>query len=857
MKAQRIRRWWQRNERIIQTIFMISVILFVIFALGNFFKTVDWHQVGHGLASLSPMSIAIMLVLGCVAVTPMLGYDFALVHLLRQRNIYSPSYIIRSGWITNTLTNIAGFGGLLGATLRAYFYGKKASKTKILLAISKIAIFLLSGLSVLCWLALALIFSSHSGGTHLARYTIWLIGGGCYFPIIFAITQFHDSKIFHDLTLKLELGIVSSSTLEWLFVSLFFILIGYLMGVKTNFVAVLPMYIVAEIIGVVSMVPGALGSFDFIMLMELSLLGVARYTAVVWLLLFRVFYYIVPVLIGGILALTDLGNRFNQYFDDLPRQGLHKLSHGLLTAFMYASGVMMLIAASLPDLTNSNKFLMRVYPFTFFFFHQLTTVLFAIALLACARGVEARLKKAYWPTLILLLIGIINTLWNLGTWSLTIYLAIVLLMVLFSHKTLYREKFVYSMSKMIIDGTIFMGSLILYIIIGIINRSQYLATHHIPGFLIFPGEKIWLSGLIGLLLGLLVMFLIMHYFTSTPDPFSGFDSVDSGRVLKVIQEFGGNETSHLAFLNDKRIYYYRANDHDQLFFMFRPKYDKLIVMGEPVGNQQYIRQACRQFMEEADRFGYQTVFYEVGPATTMLLHEFGFDFFKTGEDGLVKLADFTLAGKRQRSQRALMHKFDREGYQFSIVQPPFDSKLLGEMKIVSDEWLGKDVEKGFSLGFFSAHYINQAPVALVRDKAGILVAFATFMPTGSKKILTIDLMRHSSEAPSGIMDEIFVHMFQYGQQHDYQYFDLGMAPLANVGESQFSFFEEKVAHFIYEYGYNLYGFQGLRHYKAKYTTSWEPRYIVYRRKNSLITTMLAVVSVINQRAKVKEQQFNQ
>ena len=848
MKVQGIRRWWQQNERIIQTIFMISVVLFVIFALGNFFKTVNWQQVGHGLASLSPLSVAIMLVLGCLAVTPMLGYDFALVHLLRQQKTYSPAYILRSGWITNTLTNIAGFGGLLGATLRAYFYGKKSSKTQVLLAISKIAIFLLSGLSVLCWLALALIFIFHSGN-HLTRYSIWLIGGGCYFPLIFAITQFHDSKLFHDLTLKLELGIVASSTLEWFFVALFFILIGVLMRVQTNFVAVLPMYIIAEIIGVVSMVPGALGSFDFIMLMELSLLGVPRSTAVVWLLLFRVFYYIVPVIIGGILALTELGNRINRHFNDLPRQGIHQLSHGLLTAFMYASGILMLLSASLPDLTASNKFLMHFYPFTFFFLHQLTTVLFAIALLSCARGIESRLKKAYWPTLALLLVGIINTLWNLGTWGLTIYLTVVLLMILFSRKTLYREKFVYGIGKIIIDSTIFLGSLIVYTIIGIINRSQYLATHHIPAFLVFPGEKIWLSGLIGLLLGLLVMFVIMRYFTSAIDPFAGFDSVDTNRLRAIIDEFGGNETSHLAFLNDKQIYYYQIDGHDQLFFMFRPKYDKLIIMGEPVGNQHYLRPALRQLMEEADRYGYQLVFYEVGAPTTMLLHEFGFDFLKTGEDGLVKLADFTLAGKRQRSQRALMHKFNREGYQFSIVQPPFDHELMNQMKAVSDDWLGQAVEKGFSLGFFSSAYLNQAPVALVRNREGQqLVAFASLMPTGGHKILTIDLMRHSQAAPSGIMDKIFVSMFQYGQAHGYQFFDLGMAPLANVGESPFSFFEEKVAHFIYEYGYQLYGFRGLRHYKAKYATSWQPRYIVYRRKSSLISTMLAIVSVINQRA---------
>ena len=77
-----------------------------------------------------------------------------------------------------------------------------------------------------------------------------------------------------------------------------------------------------------------------------------------------------------------------------------------------------------------------------------------------------------------------------------------------------------------------------------------------------------------------------------------------------------------------------------------------------------------------------------------------------------------------------------------------------------------------SLGLFSPHYIKAAPVALVRSADGELVAFATLMPTGSKKLLTIDLMRHSHHAPSGIMDKIFVSMFQYGQEHGYEYFDL-------------------------------------------------------------------------------------
>lgn len=840
-KAQNI---WNKYARVIKTFFIASVIIFVVIALGNFFKGVNWHEVHLGIENQSAFNVSLMTIGGLIAVVPMLGYDIAITQLLPGK--FSRFYIFRSGWITNTLTNIAGFGGLLGATLRAYFYGKQASRSQILLAIAKIAVFLLSGLSILCWIALIIMFGFHDGG-HFNRYAIWLIGGGCYFPVVFFFTRRHDSKLFQGLTLKLEAFITISSTFEWLFVALFFILIGYLMGVHINLATVFPLYVVAQILGVVSMLPGAIGSFDVMMLLELTMLGVPRSTAVVWLLLFRVFYYIIPIILGAIFFVHHLFTQLNDFFDGIPLTICRQTAHWLITCFMYISGILMLLAASVPDLTDSNRILQRFYPFTFFFLHQLTTILFAIAMLACARGLQSKVKRAYWPTVIILVIGITNTLINLGTIPLTAFLAVILALVFLMRHVPYREKLQYSMSKFLLDSTIFIGNLVLYIIVGVINSPNYSSNHHVPQFLLFPGEKIWLSGFLGLMLGFAIMFLILRYFMSGPDPFAGRQPLDKERVVNVIKEFGGNETSHLALLRDKNIYYYQVDNHDQLFFMYRQKYDKLIIMGDPVGNQRFKNEAIHQFVNQADLYGYQLVFYEVNGDTTMDLHEYGFDFMKTGEDGWVKLADFTLAGKKQRSQRALMHKFDREGYTFNIVQPPFSDHLMHEMKAVSDDWLGDEVEKGFSLGFFSPQYINEAPVALVRAVDGELVAFATLMPTGSKKLLTIDLMRHSHKAPSGIMDKIFVSMFEYGQNHGYEYFDLGMAPLSNVGASQYSFVEEKVAHFIYEYGYHLYGFQGLRRYKDKYASFWIPKYTVFRKKSSIIDSMTALISVVNQR----------
>ena len=254
-------------------------------------------------------------------------------------------------------------------------------------------------------------------------------------------------------------------------------------------------------------------------------------------------------------------------------------------------------------------------------------------------------------------------------------------------------------------------------------------------------------------------------------------------------------------------------------------------------------------MDDADSDGYSLVFYEISETLTMRLHEMGFDFIKTGEEGHVKLADFSLAGKRLRGERALMNKFAREQYTFKVLQPPFDDATMTALRSVSDSWLQGESEKGFSLGFFDETYLNQAPIAVVYDPKQVIVAFANIMPQGNQDVASIDLMRSSQAAPSGIMDTVFVHLFEQARDQGYTSFNMGMAPLAGVGVSRYSFIQEKIAHLIYEYGYQLYGFQGLRSYKEKYVTDWAPKYIAYRKRNSLIFTVLQLLQVVNTRVK--------
>ena len=825
----------------LKVLFVLAVLVFVIFEVGRISQDLNGEQMRASLATQSPVSLLILLVVGLIAVTPMLTYDFVITELLPGH--YKPAYVIKSGWIVNTFTNIAGFGGLLGASLRANFYHEKASQKQVLFAISKIAMFLLAGLSLWSMIGIVVIFV-FGIGAEFANYWVWLVGGAAYFPLLMIISHVRDSEFFADMPLKRQLRLTLGSFLEWGGCAAFFLLIGYFLEAPIPLSSVLPLFMVANVIGVISMVPGGLGSFDVLMIVELGQLGLDSSAAVVWLLFYRLFYYFITLRIGSGLFAQEAGNRLNSYLECLPVQLIRKAAFGFLVVFLYFSGIMLLLRGVAPDLAFQNTLYQRLYPYTFLFLDRVTNVIVAFLILGFGRGIASRVKRAYWPTVIVLIVAMVASLREDNHLRFIVFLILVVIALILTRRELTRDRLALSWGNKLIDGAVF-GLTFIFYAFAVFYNAPAIHHRHVPDVFLFPSERMFFTTLIGVMLAALTVYLIFRYLSAPTKSLA--DPYDEARLKAVVAKFGGNEVSHLGLMRDKSLHFYQVDGEDRVFFLFKKKADKLIVMGEPVGDETQIPAAIADFMKQADDQDMSLVFYEINESLTMKLHEFGFDFMKFGEEGYVDVTTFTLAGTKRKGERALMHKFEREGYSVELLKPPFDDALLDDLQTVSDSWLDGRSEKGFSLGFFDRHYLNQAPIAVVRAPDGKIVAFATDMPTGNNEVTSIDLMRSSADAPSGIMDEVFIHLFELAKDRGFKYFNMGMAPLANVGTSSYSFIEEKIAHLVYEYGYRFYGFQGLRSYKNKYVTEWVPKYVAYRKRTSLLFTLLQIMMVVNQK----------
>jgi phosphatidylglycerol lysyltransferase len=104
-------------------------------------------------------------------------------------------------------------------------------------------------------------------------------------------------------------------------------------------------------------------------------------------------------------------------------------------------------------------------------------------------------------------------------------------------------------------------------------------------------------------------------------------------------------------------------------------------------------------------------------------------------------------------------------------------------------------------------------------------------------------MRHRDRAPQGVMDFLFLSLMKWCHDEGYEWFNLGMAPLAGLEGRELAPAWHRVGTLAYRHGEYFYNFQGLRAYKEKFDPVWEPMYLATPRGFALpvILTNLAVL----------------
>ena len=850
----------KKYQNILKGILFITILILVLTELFHIGKTISFSVVKKIIEHLSPIQVFSLFIFGIIAVSPMMLYDYILTKELGKK--ISVGKLIENSWTINSLNNLIGFAGIVDVGLRYSYFSEKEKEGKTMQSISKVMPYFMSGLSLLSLLSVFSIFLSHKNDT-LKPYSFVLIIASLILPILLILSTRKNMDYFGNLSGKKMFALILTSLLDWSFVSIFFFYVGKNLGYDISLINILPLYFISICIGMVSMIPGSLGSFDLMMIGGLLHLSINHNEAASWLLLFRIFYYIVPFFIGLILFLKSMGGQINDKFSGIPKK-LSKLIKQSVSHFMSNFfGFFLMATAILPDQIHSIPIIGKMDPIHGQLLFQFPSFLLGSLFFLLGRLLKRRSQFALGFAAIMSFISLVYI--NLGEVSVfsSIYLILFIILVFLRREDLDRRSFFYPVEDRLKDIGYIAGSFIITFFLMYISSEN--TGHESLGYIIFHGRtgygtslkvhffNIFLNRFFHLFiyLAIIALFYIVVESFARDRHFSFGEKFDKVRFETFLKNFNNtNLNASLAFLNDKLLYYYIENEKDLVAFQFALEDGKAIVMGDPIGPKEYFPKAINEFIKEAESKNLIPLFYEIGQELTLLLHELGYEFMKFGETAKVNLTEFGLVGKSGRKFRAVINRGENSGYSFKIMSPPFSNEFMDELENISNDWLSGREEKGFSLGFFDRDYLSLAPVACVLDKSGKVQAFANFLVCNTKTESSIDLMRYDPLTErNGIMDYLFVQIFLYMKENDVVYFDLGMAPLSNVGQNDHSFVEEKLAFLVYTFATRFYSFGGLRKYKEKFSPSWEARYLSYPKDSNLLFDLLTIYKVDNRKVK--------
>ncbi len=795
--------------------------------------------------------------------------------------------------------------------------------------------FNLSGFAMVCLVFSIsnLIKGNFSGLTNIAAVVISL-----YIPIILAILirNYFKSKDSGEFLFSINVCLISIS--EWITTIILIYGLMLILDVRINPIDFLSVYVSAIIVAMISMTPSGVGTFDLALLVGLGnygvpseqvlllillyrisyylvpmLIGIVLYLldlykkvnleakeliknilaeqVLLLILLYRISYYLVPMLIGIVLYLLDLYKKVNLEAKELIKNILATTSHFILCTFIFLLAFCMLIffvhdsiiPAKIANLGNNFTLMDRLSP--------TLTITLSFLLIISGRILYYKSIKAYWINFTLLIIASPLIIFSFGAGEIIVLITILFLLIT-SKSKFYRKGFIMTWSHAFQDLFIFLSILTINLFLLKFGKIRLgILSKFSPSLL--ANQKESFTADLFFALGISLIFIVILFYNNSKNKFPKHP-LDKEKLNKLISTYGGSRLIHYAFLEDKYIYmneaetvalqyqissnkldkeklnklistyggsrlihyafledkYIYMNEAETVALQYQISSNKIVVLGNPVGNKPDFINCIEEFYSLADIYGYTLIFTAIDEELIPTLHEMGFEFMKLGEDAFVDLESFSLVGNKNKSKRQAVSRIEKHEYTFSVVSPPYNNEFIEELRSISDEWLKGQNEKGFSVGFFDVDYLSLSDIAIVKSSEGEIKAFTNLMPMyDNNETISVDLIRFKEIELNGIMDFLLVKIFEYGKDHGYKKFNMGLAPLSNVGESKYAFLREKIAYQIFQYGNMLYSFSGLKNFKKKYASIWENRYIAYRKNYSILSCVSNVLLIVSRPTK--------
>jgi phosphatidylglycerol lysyltransferase len=303
------------------------------------------------------------------------------------------------------------------------------------------------------------------------------------------------------------------------------------------------------------------------------------------------------------------------------------------------------------------------------------------------------------------------------------------------------------------------------------------------------------------------------------------------RACEIVQAHGHTPLARFTLFEDKS--YFFSTGGSLIAYTLQGK--AAITLGDPIGPDGDGSACIAEFREFCKKNHWLSVFYQVLPDHLKDYERAGFDIICIGQDAVVDLSTFSLAGPARKNIRNSYHKMARLGYTAHVHTPLHSPALMRELNEISNQWLSTrgGFEIGFSLGQLDETYLSTCPIIVVRDANGCGEAFANVLFEFQTNGAIIDMMRYRPGSKNGLMDFLFASVLMWSKEQGLGTFNLGFSPFSGIGETPQSPGIERLLGFIHGHVIPFPNFKGLHFFKEKFDPIWSPRYLIYPGLRSL------------------------
>ena len=818
-----------RAQRALPSIVGLALFLVTLVVLWHQLSEVTWHALLADVVATPPKALMLALLLTSLSYITLSGYDFVAMAYIRKS--LPRAHVGWVSFLAYAVANNVGFAALSGASVRYRFY------TRWGLTAEDLSLIVLSN-AVACWLGLLMLggVSLVTAPTAVATlpwpgWTVpigWLfIGVAIAYVVLVAIWRVPVRVRGFSVPsprLRLAIAQLTVSAIDWtLAVAVLYVLLP---PSPATFVNVLAAFLLAQLLGLASHIPGGIGVFEGLIVFALSpFLTPAQLVPA--LVVYRAIYYALPLsvaLIGLVVDEALLRRAHAVRFAASIGRITERMTPQMLATFTFVAGVMLLFSGATPADAERLRWLDRLLPLGVIEASHVTGSIAGAVLLLLSQGLARRLDAAYYLTMITVIAGVAASLLKGFDYEEALLLVALITVLRVSRPAFNRTAAFFATRFSTAWIAAVVAALVASVWLGLFAFKHVEYSHDLwLQFELAGNASRFLRGSVGAAT-VVLLFAVARLLRHAPhevEPPSEQDLEDAGRIIAAQD----STFPYLVYLEDKALLF---DERREAFIMYGVQGRTWVALGDPVGPPALVPDLIRLFIARCDDYGGTPVFYEVG---TKYLHhyaDFGLTFVKVGEEARVDLERFTLDGPRGARFRQLVRRLEKDGGIFRVLPAGEVRERLEELRAVSDDWLQSRsvAEKGFSLGCFEPDYVARFPAAVVECGQQI-EAFATLWPGLMGQEVSTDLMRHHRDAPKSVMEALFTHLMIWSRAKGYRWFVMGMAPMSGFESSPIAPLWARAGRLLYEHGTPLYNFQGLRAFKDKFDPVWESRYLVY------------------------------